>query len=77
MGADDYVVKLLSPTELVVRLRASLRRRETREPPAPFVSGDLFIDYSQHLVTLTGNPVPITAIEYRMLLDLSANAGWM
>ena len=75
MGADDYVVKPFSPTELVARIRASLRRRETREPPAPFVSGDLVIDYAQHLVTLAGNPVPITAIEYRMLLELSANAG--
>ena len=75
MGADDYVVKPFSPTELVARIRASLRRRETREPPVPFVSGDLVIDYAQRLVTLAGAPVPITAFEYRMLLELSANAG--
>ena len=41
-GADDYIVKPFSPTELVARVRAALRRREE---PEPFVLGDLAIDY--------------------------------
>ncbi len=75
MGADDYVVKPFSPTELVARIRAALRRRTTSEPSVPFVVGDLTIDYAERLVTLAGSPVSLTAIEYRMLVELSANAG--
>ena len=43
-GAADYLVKPFSPTELVARIRAALRRREE---PEPFVVGDLAIDYAQ------------------------------
>ena len=75
MGADDYVVKPFSPTELVARIRAALRRRTTSEPLAPYVLGDLTIDYAERLVTLRGSPVSLTAIQYRMLVELSANAG--
>ena len=75
MGADDYVVKPFSPTELVARIRAALRRRTTSEPPVPYVLGELTIDYAERLVTLAGSPVSLTAIQYRMLVELSANAG--
>ena len=75
MGADDYVVKPFSPTELVARIRAALRRRTTSEPSAPYVVGDLRIDYAERLVTLRGSPVSLTPIEYRMLVELSANPG--
>ena len=50
--ADDYVVKPFSPTELVARIRAALRRRTTSEPSIPYVVGDLTIDYVERLVTL-------------------------
>ena len=75
MGADDYVVKPFSPTELVARIRAALRRRTTSEPPMPYVVGDLTINYADRLVTLRGIPVTLTPIEYRLLVELSANAG--
>ena len=75
MGADDYVVKPFSPTELVARIRAALRRRITAEPPKPYVVGDLAIDYSERRVAIAGNPVRMTAIQYRLLVELSANAG--
>ena len=74
-GADDYVVKPFSPTELVARIRAALRRRTTSEPAAPYVSGDLTIDYAERLVTLAGSPLSLAAIQYRLLVELSANAG--
>ncbi len=75
MGADDYVVKPFSPTELVARIRAALRRRTTSEPSIPYVLGDLTIDYAERLVTLGGSPIDLTAIQYGLLVELSANAG--
>ena len=75
MGADDYVVKPFSPTELAARIGAALRRRATPEPAEPYVLGDLVIDYAERLVTLAGVPVRLTAIEYRTLAELSVNAG--
>ena len=77
-GAADYVVKPFSPTELAARIRAALRKRgapELAEPSRPYVRGDLTVDYALRRVTLAGNPVALTATEYRMLVELSANAG--
>ena len=78
MGADDYVVKPFSPTELVARIKAALRKREAPEwadPSEPYVFGELAIDYAERRVTLAGRPVQLTAIEYGLLFELSANAG--
>ncbi len=75
MGAADYVVKPFSPTELGARIRAALRRHDVQQPAAPYVLGDLVIDYEERLVTLAGEPVQLTDIEYRTLAELSANAG--
>lgn len=75
MGATDYVVKPFSTTELVARIKAALRRRETAEPTAPYAFGDLVIDYAERLVTLAGKPLAVTAIQYNLLLALSTNAG--
>ena len=75
MGAVDYVVKPFSPTELAARIRAALRKRAASEPSDPYVLGDLTIDYGERLVTLGGRPLPLIAMEYRLLAELSANAG--
>ena len=75
MGAADYVVKPFSPTELSARIRAALRRREAAEPSEPYVYGDLTVDYAGRSVSLAGRPVRLTPIEYRVLAELSANAG--
>ena len=77
-GAADYVVKPFSPTELVARVGAALRRFAEpylSEPSEAYVLGDLAIDYAQRLVTLAGRPVQLTATEYRLLFELSVNAG--
>ena len=71
-GAEDYIVKPFSATELVARVRAALRRRAD---PEPFVLGDLAIDYDRRRVTLAGDPVELTATEYELLRALSRNAG--
>ncbi len=75
MGAVDYIVKPFSPTELAARIRAALRKEATHEPAKPYNVGDLTIDYTRRRVTLAGRPVQLTAIEYRLLAELSQNAG--
>ena len=78
MGADDYIVKPFSPTELAARVQAALRRRAgpaRAEPAEPYVRGDLTIDYAQRLVSVAGSPVRLTAIEYNLLQELSMHAG--
>ena len=77
-GATDYIVKPFSPTELVARVRAALRRsQEPRDgaPAGPFLLGDLAIDYERRRVTLSGNPVELTATEFDLLAALSTEAG--
>ncbi len=75
MGAADYIVKPFSPMELAARIRAALRKREAPEPADPFVAGDLAVYFADRRVTLAGSPVQLTAIEYRLLAELAANAG--
>ena len=77
MGADDYIVKPFSPTELAARAGAALRRQsaELKAPRDPFRLGDLVIDYSQRRVTVGGRTVALTETEYRLLYELSLNPG--
>ena len=78
MGADDYIVKPFSPTELAARVQAALRRRTgpaRMAPSEPYVRGELTIDYAQRLVSVAGDPVRLTAIEYEFLRELSIHAG--
>ncbi len=77
-GADDYIVKPFSPTELVARIQTALRRQTRPEPDAPsepYVQGDLTINYAERRVHLAGSQVQLTDLEYRFLSELSANAG--
>ena len=71
-GAEDYIVKPFSPTELTARIWAVLRRRAD---PARFVLGILAIDYDRRRVTVAGREVELTATEYELLRALSLNAG--
>ncbi len=71
-GADDYIVKPFSPTELVARVQAALRRRAG---PEPFLLGDLGIHYEQRRVSMAGRPAQLTATEYELLRVLSLSAG--
>ena len=71
-GAADYLVKPFTPTELMARVRGVLHRH--REP-APFVLGDLAIDYGRRRVTVAGSAVDLTRTEYELLRALSLDAG--
>ena len=77
-GATDYIVKPFSPTELVARVRAALRRVGESRVPAPeqpFVLGDLTIDYARRRVTVSGREAPLTPTEFDLLAALATEAG--
>ena len=71
-GAVDYIAKPFSPTELVARVRAALRRHDE---PEPFVLGEIVIDYAQGRLTVGGEAIDLTATEYELLRVLSLDAG--
>ena len=71
-GAEDYLVKPFSPTELAARIGAARRRRAGLES---FVLGELAIDYGRRRASVAGEPVSLTATEYELLRALSLAAG--
>jgi two-component system phosphate regulon response regulator PhoB len=71
IGADDYVTKPFSVRELVLRVRAVLRRGETSGRPAEVVKlGQLTIDSEAHRVHVEGREISLTALEFRLLRTL-------
>ena len=78
LGAADYIVKPFSSTELLTRITTALCRKEVSERTqslAPFVLGELQINYAERRVTVAGRPVRLTATEYNLMFELSINAG--
>lgn len=80
IGADDYVTKPFTPMELMARVNSQLRRyRKFLEKLAPqentHVIGGLEINEDMVEVSMDGNPVKLTPIEYKILLLLAKNPG--
>ncbi|MDB6028942.1 MAG: Two component transcriptional regulator, winged helix family [Verrucomicrobiales bacterium] len=74
-GADDYITKPFSTTELLARLRVALRHSQPREETAVFRSGDLEVDLIARSVRVKGNEVKLTATEYSLLQLFVKHAG--
>ena len=77
LGADDYLTKPFSPQELVLRVRAIIRRVSSRntEESDVLTIGPLRIDRSAHHVAVDGDEVELTPTEYRLLLTLAERRG--
>lgn len=76
-GADDYLSKPFGAAELLARIRAHLRRRQTAsgQTEAVFEFGDVSINFSLRTVQKAGNAVHLSPIEYRLLSVLARHAG--
>lgn len=78
MGADDYMAKPFSPRELVVRVKAVLRRCYDNDPPeigSPIRSGRILVDPRGRKVEVAGATVELTPREFDFLWFLMAHAG--
>lgn len=78
LGADEYVTKPYSPLVMIARIKAVLRRAELLPPERALpdlVLGELVLNFRDRRVTVAGQPVKLTPVEYKLLYHLVRNAG--
>ena len=79
VGADDYITKPFNPIEVLARVRSQLRRYTTlgglEQKPSKLVIGGIILDDETKAVTVDGEPVNLTPIEYNILLLLMRHPG--
>ena len=75
LGADDYVTKPFSPRELLARVRAAVRRTSRLEGAEVFAFGNVSVDFAKMELTRRGEPVPMTAQEFRVLKFFTEHPG--
>jgi two-component system phosphate regulon response regulator PhoB len=70
MGAADYVTKPFSSRELVLRVRAILRRSESQSPSESLRAGPVMLDIARHAAMVEDRPIRLTTVEYKLLTKL-------
>ena len=73
-GADDYVVKPFNPSELVARIKVRLRRSNTESSTTLHI-GDIAIDQVAHTIIRRGKTIPLTRLEFDLLVALAKEPG--
>ena len=75
VGADDYVVKPFSPREIVLRIKAIMRRGQGDAAPEQMTIGPITVDPARHHVTVDGKSVRLTSVEFKLLTMLMRRRG--
>ncbi|SMF33251.1 response regulator [Desulfovibrio gilichinskyi] len=77
LGVDDYIVKPFSPRELVLRVKAVLRRGSEVETkrPGKWSREGLAVDFEAHTLECDGEPVTLTATEFKLFSELLQHEG--
>jgi len=74
-GADDYVTKPFSPREVILRIRAILRRGAAEKTEDQLSAGPITIDPARHEVLVNGKAVELTSLEFKLLRTLMQRRG--
>lgn len=80
LGADDYITKPFGTSELLARIRASLRHSNRLITDSdlyirPYRFGEMTLDFSKRLLTVSGKEIHLTPIEYKIVAYLARNSG--
>ena len=76
LGADDYIVKPFSPRELVLRIKAILRRHQPAKAKEDVLRvGNLKVDIPRHKVIVKSREIQLTSMEFNLLVTLLQRKG--